>query len=197
MKKILIVGDSFSSAQLSGDHGWPTLLAQQHQVTNISHPGIGEYKIMQRLMSQDLTLYDAVIISHTSPYRVHCLENHLYPQGHVYRDSDIIFLDAENKRTRLGQSMVDYFHYAFDEQYYKFVHASCCMQIDALTLHSPVIHITHFDWTDLYQFPGMINFYQLWQQHAGNHVHYDIAGNQHILDTLQQQLNEKDCSNHT
>lgn len=197
MKQILIAGDSFSSAELAGDHGWPALLALQHSVTNISAPGIGEYKIMQRLLLHDLTSYDAVIVSHTSPYRVHCVENHLYPPGHVYRDSDIIFLDAESKKTRLSKSLVDYFHYAFDEQYYKFIHSSCCMQIDAMTLHCPVIHITHFDWTDLYQFPDLINFYQLWQQHAGNYVHYDKVGNQHILDILQHKLNEKDCSIHT
>jgi hypothetical protein len=197
MKKILIVGDSFSSAQLAGEHGWPRLLAQQHDVTNASHPGIGQYKIMQRLMQHDVTEFDAVIISHTSPYRVHCVENHLYPAEHLYRSSDIIFLDAENKKSQLARSYVDYFRYAFDEQYYEFVHTSCCMQIDAATMHCPVIHITHFDWTNLYPLPGLINFYQLWLQSSGDYVHYNIAGNEYILNTLQQKLNETNCSNHT
>lgn len=197
MKKILIVGDSFSSDQLSGSHGWPRQLAKHYDVTNCSQPGIGQYKIMQRLGQHDLSNFDATIISHTSPYRVHCVENHLYPPDHLYRSSDIIFLDAENKKSRLAKSYVDYFRYAFDEQYYQFVHTSCCMQIDAMTMHHPVIHITHFDWSGLYALPGLINFYQLWLQSSGDCVHYNIAGNEYILQTLQQKLNETNCSNHT
>ena len=75
MKKILIVGDSFSSNSLAGEYGWTTLLANSYQVTNVSSPGIGQYKILKKIEKQNLSWFDQIIISHTSPNRVYCKEN--------------------------------------------------------------------------------------------------------------------------
>jgi hypothetical protein len=49
--KVLIVGDSFSSEQLSGECGWPVLLKQDFAVTNLSSPGVGQYKILKQLLN--------------------------------------------------------------------------------------------------------------------------------------------------
>lgn len=187
---ILIAGDSFSSAELSANFGWPGLLAQQHQVTNISAPGIGEYKILQRLQQQDLASYDRVIVSHTSPNRVHCEHNPLYPPGHIYADSDLIFADVENKSKTdsVAESMYQYFVKIFDPEYYLFVHHACCEKIDQLLANHKTIHITHFDWTDFYQFDSMLNFYDLWKQNPGTYNHYTQQANQVILQTLENLL---------
>ena len=187
MTRILIAGDSFSSLELAGDHGWPRTLAEHYTVTNVSQPGIGEYKILQHLKTQDLHTFDLVIVSHTSPYRVHTEINPLYPQGHVYHKSDILFADAESKHS----FMSDYFKYVFDPEYYRFVHDSCCREIDQLTKHIPTIHITHFEWTGLYPFASLINFYTFWTANRGNEVHYNRNGNQYVLDTLTKEIEEK------
>ena len=82
MKKILIAGDSFSSLQLAGKNGWPKLLTNYYDVTNISQPGIGEYKILQRLKSQDLSKYDLVYI----------VKQILYTQKIIYIIIQTLFL---------------------------------------------------------------------------------------------------------
>jgi len=191
-KRVLIVGDSFSSDQLSSDVGWPVLLRQEFTVTNLSAPGIGQYKILKKLQSVDLNNYDLVVISHTSPNRVHCESNPLYPVDHLYRFSDIIFADAEAKLNQIAiaQDIVSYYKNIFDLNYYKFIHSSCCREIHQLTQQSKVVHITHFDWTDLYQFNGMINFYKFWLDNRGDFVHYTKQANQTIYKQLQVKLRE-------
>ena len=187
MTRILIAGDSFSSPALAGDHGWPKILAEKYATTNVSQPGIGEYKILQNLKTQKLHTFDLVIVSHTSPYRVHTEINPLYPAGHVYHTSDILFADAESKHS----CMADYFRYVFDPEYYRFVHTACCREIDHLTNSIPTIHITHFDWADLYPFESLINFHSFWTANRGNEVHYNEHGNQHVLDILTKEIEEK------
>lgn len=186
MKRILIAGDSFSSAELAGDLGWTKLLADRHLVVNISQPGIGEYKILKNLEQQNLSEFDWIIVSHTSPNRVHCQENLLYPADHVYRKSDLLFSDVENKKSTqdLAHSVYDYFRYVFDPAYYEFVHTACCEKIDQLTRAHQVIHITNFDWNGLYAFPNLLNFYELWCDNRGSYVHYNAHGNRVIFDTV-------------
>lgn len=189
MKKILIAGDSFSSSALSGDYGWPYLLGQQHQVTNVSRPGIGEYKIMRALEREQLSKYDVIIVNHTSPNRVHCTENLLYPLKHVYRNSDLIFADAESKRPDAEAELAyNYFLKIFDAEYYRFIHRSCCERIDQLTSGTSVIHMTHFNWDDLYPFDSMLNFYRLWLDNTGTYNHYNKSANQVILKAVQDRL---------
>lgn len=189
MKKILIAGDSFSSLALSGEHGWPYLLNQQHYVTNISSPGIGEYKIMRAIERENLSKYDVIIVNHTSPNRVHCTENLLYPAKHVYRNSDLIFADAESKLPSPDAELAyNYFLKIFDADYYRFIHESCCKRIDQLTKGMPVIHMTHFEWSDLYEFNSMLNFYNLWLNNTGTYNHYNQSANQIILKAVQDRL---------
>jgi hypothetical protein len=186
MKKILIVGDSFSSNSLAGEYGWTTLLANSYQVTNVSSPGIGQYKILKKIEKQNLSRFDQIIISHTSPNRVYCKENLLYPPGHVYRNSDLIFADIENKQknSNLAKSIFDYFCQIFDEDYYKFIHNQCCKEINHLTKNYKVMHITNFNWEGLYEFDNMLNFYNLWLNNRGSYNHYNQYANQVIFQTI-------------
>jgi hypothetical protein len=188
--KILIAGDSFSSSALSDSFGWPKLLSDMHEVVNVSRPGIGQYKIMCALESQPLDQFDAVIVSHTSPNRVHCAENLLYPPHHVYRNSDLIFADAEHKRNQSADADLayNYFVKIFDANYYEFIHRSCCEKIDQMTRDCRVVHMTHFEWDNLYQFDNMLNFYQLWNDHKGTYNHYTADANRRILQTITKLL---------
>ena len=190
MTNILIAGDSFASLQLSGSNGWPKKLAEQYSVTNVAEPGIGEYKILQNLKNQNINTFDLVIVSHTSPNRIHCDTNPLYPADHIYSKSDIIFADAENKKS---QFLIDYFKFIFDPEYYQFVHTSCCQEIDRLTTSVPTIHMTNFEWTNLYNFKSMLNFHNLWLENRGTEVHYNEYGNQVILDTLLDRIKKSIC----
>lgn len=185
--KLLISGDSFSSSHLAGEFGWPTLLSADFDITNTSYPGVGEYKILQQLKSQNLDLFDAIVIAHTSPNRIHCERNPLYPPGHIYSKSDIIFADVENKNSK---ELVGYFADIFDFEYYKFVHTMCCREIDQLTQNRLVIHLTNFEWTGLYQFENLTNFYNLWIKNKGKYVHYNIQANQYIAQLISKKIHD-------
>jgi hypothetical protein len=191
-KNLLIVGDSFSSAELSGDSGWPVLLDQNFNITNFSSPGIGEYKILQKLKSAMLEQYELIIISHTSPNRLHSVANPLYPPGHLYRSSDIIFSDAESKihQVHLAKDIVNYYKYIFDSDYYNFIHTCCCQEIDQITKNNKVLHITHFEWHGLYQFDKLINFHNFWLDNRGSIAHYTKEANQIIYKTLLGRIQE-------
>ncbi len=43
--KLLIAGDSFAADWLSGESGWPNLLANEYDVTNVAQAVCSEYKI--------------------------------------------------------------------------------------------------------------------------------------------------------
>lgn len=191
-KKILIVGDSFASERLSGGIGWPSLLTKEYTVTNMALPGIGEYKILTLLKSQQLNHFDFVIVSHTSPYRVHTEINPLYPENHIYHASDLIFTDVENKidNDEIARSLYVYFQKVFDNTYYEWIHTKCCEEINCLEQKScaKFIHITHFEWKNLYRFPNLTNFYNLWRVNKGPFAHYNKKGSSVIHQHLKSRM---------
>ena len=75
--KLLICGDSFAAdwtVKYKG-HGWPNLLSQSFEVTNLARAGVCEYKIYNQLLSVDPSAFDVIIISHTSPFRLYVKEH--------------------------------------------------------------------------------------------------------------------------
>jgi hypothetical protein len=190
--RLLIAGDSFASGHLSQGQGWPDQLARNCQVTNISRPGIGEYKILQSLQETMLENFDHIIVCHTSPYRLHCETNPLYPNGHIYKGSDVILADAESKADSLpaAKSLMDYFRYIYDPDYQRFVHHYCCKEIDQLTNDYPVTHITFFEWSGFYDFRGnLVNFHKIWNKHPGDICHLDLLGNNRVSQILSTMIN--------
>ena len=81
--KILIMGDSWA-ADWSQKHseylGWPNILAEDHDVTNIAQAGVSQYSIVKQLHSVKPYDYDKVICSITSPYRVYTHHNIQFTQ---------------------------------------------------------------------------------------------------------------------
>ena len=74
---ILIAGDSFAADWTikNNKSGWVNYMTD---VDNLAQPGVGEYKIFKQLQSRDLSLYTHIIVSHTSPYRIHTFHNPLH-----------------------------------------------------------------------------------------------------------------------
>jgi hypothetical protein len=119
--KILIAGDSFAadwSTKYKDGIGWPNLLAKQFNVTNIAQAGVGEYKIYKQLCSVDLTEYDLVIVSHTSPYRLHTRLNTIHQGDELHANSDLLFADIEYHL----KTFVGFFDRALRSAYNFFVH---------------------------------------------------------------------------
>ena len=100
---ILIAGDSFA-AEWPGEDGWVKLLAKKHNVTNVAQAGVSEYKILKQIKNASLDEYDAIIVSHTSPSRVHTPEHPLHKEG-LHKDCDLIWTDLEGRSNFLNPSL--------------------------------------------------------------------------------------------
>lgn len=185
-RKLLITGDSFAAdwSVKYNVSGWPNLLAQYYDVTNIAQAGCGQYKILQQLKSQNLKDFDSVIVSHTSPYRIFTAYHPIHFDDKLHHNSDFIYSDVKAHNI---ESMVEYFEKYFDLGYAKDIHLLLCKEILALTSPFKTLHITHFEWDGLLEF-DLINFAKVYAKHPGNANHYNQAGNLLVFNELKDQL---------
>ena len=185
--KILIVGDSFAADwTVKYDVvGWPNLLAQEHDVVNNAQAGCGEYKIFLQLKQHNLSNYDAIIVSHTSPYRLHVDEHPVHKNDPLHYNSDFIYADVVEHGLK---DVAEFYKKYFDMEYAEFVHGLICKEIDQLTKACPVIHITHSTWDNLYKFHNMIDFTGVHKRNSGFANHYNNAGNILVFEEIKSRL---------
>lgn len=195
-KRILICGDSFAAdwtVKYPNQQGWPNMLAQKYNVTNLAQAGCSEYKIYKQIISKSLNDYDIVIVSHTSPYRIYVLEHPVHSDDPLHRNSDLIYTDIEEhvKNNKSLQPIVDFYENYFDTDYAQFVHNLICEKIDSLfkTFNSKVLHVTNLNWKDLYQFGYMLNFETLFKTNRGLMNHYNLEGNTKIFESVDKLIN--------
>ena len=194
---LLICGDSFAAdwtVKYPGT-GWPNMLANQYNVTNLAQAGCSEYKILKQLKSVDLAQYDQIIIAHTSPYRVYVQRHPVHYNDCLHKNCDLIYADlvehaADNKEL---VPIIDYFKNYFDTTYAKDIHILLCQEIEKVVapMEDRVISITNSDYEGLYQFKNMIKFDDLFASNRGLMNHYDDAGNQKIFEILSTTLLRK------
>lgn len=192
MKSILIAGDSFAAdwSLKYNQKGWPNFLASKFRVKNVAQAGCSQYKIYKQLTSNDLKSYDTIIISHTSPYRLYCKENLLHQNDVLHDQSDYIYSDIVGNIDRDKKLVVlkDYFENFFDTDYAEFSHNLLCKEIDQLTKNYHVIHISFFDYTNLYQFPRFLDMHYLYKEHSGLINHLTYEGNQKVFQKILHQI---------
>lgn len=188
--KLLICGDSFAAdwtAKYTGK-GWPNLLSETYQVTNLAQAGCSEYKIYLQLINADLSKYDFIIVSHTSPNRIYVKEHPIHFNDPLHKNSDLIYTDLEehSKKNKSILSVIDFYENYFDLDYAKFIHSLICKEIETMLdkTNIPVIHIANIDWDDLYQFKDMVNFNQLFKTNRGLINHYNEEGNKIIYNAM-------------
>jgi hypothetical protein len=97
--KLLIVGDSFAadwSPVCAKANGWVNLLAQHHDVINAAQAGSSEYRIMRQIRECYLPgQFDAVVVTHTSPYRLFTKNNPVKQRDALHTHCDLIYSDTE------------------------------------------------------------------------------------------------------
>lgn len=190
MQKILICGDSFAAdwSCRKSLSGWPNFLADHHDVTNLAQAGCGQYKIYLQLRSVNLSDFDTVVVSHTSPNRLYVKKHPIHTGIHI--NSDLIYSDikAHSKKDARLSPIVDYFENYFDLQYAEFVHSLICKEIDQLLYGHAVIHMTGFDWSGLYKFPDLISFEKIAARGKGYANHFDPSGNKLVYQTIMDRL---------
>ena len=187
--KILICGDSFAadwSVKYSDYPGWPNLLAQVHNVTNLAQAGVSEYKIWKQLSSANLSKFDCVILSHTSPFR---LPTELHPDHYkdpLHKDCDLIYLDIKHSKDKSLQSVVEYFEKFFVPEYAIFVHKLIIEhEINFLeSFKGKVIHVTNLQQDFDFAEHKFISFEKIFEEHKGLVNHFGEQGNQVVLETV-------------
>lgn len=192
--KILICGDSFAAdwtVKYPGK-GWPNLLAEMHQVTNLAQAGCSEYKILKQLESVNVNAYDKIIISHTSPYRIFVEKHPVHFNDPLHKNCDLIYTDlkAHLSTDKDLVPIIDYFEKYFDFEHAKFMHTLLCEKVEKHVAHlnGRVLHITNLDWNGLHKFNNMISFEYLFKTNRGLLNHFDEIGNQKIFHQLLKLL---------
>lgn len=184
--KILLCGDSFSYDHKIA-HSWPTRLLMLHQVDNLSQCGCSEYKIKLQIQSQSVSDYDAVLIFHTSPYRIYLNRPSRLHINDSHKDADLLFADVEHHRhhNQLAQHAYDYFKHIFDADYYCYMHNLICSDIHQNTKSNNVHHFTAFDYSKLYQFDNTLtDLYNTWTSHQGDVNHLSPTGHDVFFETI-------------
>tara|TARA_R110000868_G_scaffold25265_1_gene98594 strand:- start:1189 stop:1716 length:528 start_codon:yes stop_codon:yes gene_type:complete len=161
--KLLLAGDSFAAKWPGKFLGWSERLEGIHDVVNLAQAGCGEYKILKQLHSIDLTKFEAVIISHTSPYRIHTAYHPLHIKDTLHQAADFIYEDVKGRLPDVENFFTEY----FDLEYAIFIHQLIKKEIDTLI---SVTGIRVIDTDDL-------GLKKLFKTNRGNVQHLDETGN--------------------
>lgn len=187
--KIGLFGDSFGYQK--GDQpfsSWVDLLSQHYEINNHCQCGVSEYKILQQLKNADLSKYNQIIITHTSPTRTFIRYNPLHQDSLYHKNCDIILSDIEQRNDQFSQACKQYFRYIFDYDYALDIHNMICKEINTLTCDHQVLHITHFDYSGCGVFDKLLNFYPTWIANRGEVNHYNQEGNLTVYKTIMKEI---------
>ena len=187
-KKLLICGDSFSATSADAN-SWTNMLKQDFSITNLSQRGCSEYKIYKQIASQNLSKYDAVIVSHTSPYRLHTLNNPIHISDPLYKDACFIYNDTKDHSLTKSdlRPIIDFFEKYFDLDYAEYIHNLTLRDIEHIC---PIntLHISHLKWENLHKFSNHIDFNKVFLNERGDVNHYTSKGNQIVYETIKERL---------
>ena len=185
---ILICGDSFAAdcSKVTNQIGWPTLLSEHFSVTNIAQAGCSEYRILKQVQKSDFNKYDAIILAHTSPYRLY-VENHpCYVDSALHKNSDFIYADVKDKKL---EPIVEYFEKYYSIEYALDIHRLLLLEIDSLLQNKKTIHMTGIDYTGINFFKEIYDISNIVKNYPGNCNHLNETGNQIVFCSLYKKLN--------
>jgi hypothetical protein len=187
---ILIAGDSFATKSSTCNSSWMELLAEQHQVTNLAQAGVGEYKIYKQLRSIDVNKFGLVIVSHTSPSRIHT-NNHPIHKSGFHKDCDLILTDLIEHFQPLNTSLQtakNFFKYHYNEEYQIDIYNLLRRRINDI-ICVPYISLSHVEIVNSLAIENHnINLSTLWADERGNINHYTEIGNKFVFRRIQDEL---------
>jgi len=193
-KRILICGDSFAvdyEPVLHQSWGWVTLLAQQHDVTNLAQAGASEYRIVRQALSADLSNHDCVIVSHTSPNRVYIAQHPVHQESELHHSADLIWNDVayhldKNPKNSVLVAADQYFRCIYDQEYQEYIYQLMQKHIVEVLAPVPVLHLCTLYEQNLDIMDNYINLYKLFSPIQGRPNHYSKKDNQQIYHMVDQ-----------
>lgn len=193
--KILIVGDSFAVNFLKfyqiSYPGWVNMLSDQYSVTNLAQAGVGQYKILKQIESADLGEFDKIIVSVSSPYRLHCTKHPLHLKG-MHSDCDLIFSDVNrfNLFNRKISTAKNWFKYYFDEKYAIDIYQLISEQMLRILKDRDFLILNHTNTRLMYlkNNANFLDFSSFWKENRGFVNHYTAYGNKVVFEKVQELL---------
>ena len=202
MLKVLIIGDSFAadwSVKYKNYKGWPELLNENYNVTNLAQAGVSEYKVYKQLLSvKNLKEYDWVIVSHTGPYRVATKQHPIHSKDPLHSNADLILTDIEHHaskaknifNTSLKAATMFYKHH-FDQDFYYTTYCLLREKINEMLKDSKSIVISNLSDTARFKYEQIVlNYSELWKKERGLVNHFTAKGNRVIYDDLIQLMGD-------
>lgn len=187
--KILVAGDSFAAQWANCTVSWTSLLDNEYIVNNIAQPGVGEYKILKQLETVNIDNYDCVIVSHTSPSRIHIKDHPIHKSG-FHKNCDLIFNDID-RFTFLGSRLdiaKKWFVHYYDDMYQCDIYNLIRKEINNI-IHIPYISMSHIDILKNIKFESVhLEFSKLWSNNRGLCNHYNDTGNEIIFNTIKETI---------
>jgi len=198
MVNILITGDSFAAdwtiKYKNYGVGWPNIIAKTHNVTNIAQAGCSEYKILKQLQSVQLSNFDIVIVSHTSPYRLYTPEHPLHKNDKLHHASDLMYTDLlyhyQTTNNKDIKTLIEYFEKYFDIEYAKYVYSLIFNEIRNLC-NDKTIHISHINLSDMINDINVTEINMFREDNRGLINHYNQKTNNWIAEFLLGEINKK------
>lgn len=185
--KVLLCGDSFSADYTVKDkssNGWPTMLAKDVDLTNVSRAGASEYRIWRQVRDNLNNSYDKVVVSHTSPYRIYVEKHPLHQNDILHQECDLIYNDIKGR----GLDHIErWFEECFNEEHAVDLHQLLIKDIDRMCKDHNVIHLGHLDISAPDNF-DFVNLNDIWKVNPGPVNHYDDKGNQIVYVKLRDML---------
>lgn len=192
---ILICGDSFAAEwPVTGTNlGWPLLLKDQYSIVNQANPGIGEYKILQQLINENLSAYSAVIVCHTSPNRVHIKKHPVHKD--FYKNADLIYNDvvehaAHHAKNLILQTAKNYFELVYDQGYYDDIYRLIQKEIVELTADIRCLHLTPLVDINNDLFTHYLNLQKMCSVAPGDTNHYSAEDNKKVFYAIKEWLGD-------
>lgn len=185
--KVLLCGDSFSADYTVKDNlsqGWPTLLSNDVDLINVSRAGASEYRIWRQVRDNLNNTYDAVIISHTSPYRIYVDKHPLHHEDTLHSECDLIYNDIIDR----GLEHIErWFEECFSNEHAIDIHQLLIKDIDRMCKDHNAIHLGHLDISAPEDF-SFVDFSSTWRINPGQVNHYDDRGNQIVYLKIREML---------
>ena len=196
---ILLLGDSFAadwSVKYNEYMGWPSLLAENHNVTNLAQAGVSEFKIYKQVISASLDNYDVIIVSHTSPYRVTTRRHPVHYLDTLHEHADLMYSDVEYHRRRVRnffnyslRAAYNFFLYHYDEEYFVTTYQLYREKINQLLTNKKVIVVSNLNAAnDFATEKNILNFCELLSTEPGLINHYSESGNKIIFEQVTQEI---------
>jgi hypothetical protein len=199
MKKILIFGDSFAadwSVKYIEYKGWPNLLQEQFDVTNIAQAGVSEFKIYKQLLTVNVADYDIFIVSHTSPYRIPVRKHPVHHLDSLHSNADLIYTDIEFHSNRLKnifnfplRTAINFYKHLYDEEFYTLTYNMLRDKINDILTNKRVICVSNFHNKYEYYEQNCLDFSYLYPKYKGTVNHFSEEGNRIIFGKILSEIN--------